>query len=518
MKSKKVLVMCGLTALMYFLVWFFSASTLSKIEIKGVFSNQGHVSIFSGKLTHTINKKKPVNQGITPSDKEQTIVIPYFNVVAHKLHIGFSDALSVTDISEVRFFSFFQSAPQILKSQDIKTISQDNRLLIQSVKIKKHPFVHYVMPLMLAIMLFLFFSSIQWRAIPAFADLTMIDEHKQSGHLFALDGLRGLAALTVLLEHTVGEFIGLGRAGVFLFFALSGFLLVRPFVLYPESTLTMKGISQYLVKRLRRILPMFYFMITIVYLLNGKTADAMRQYLLIQADGHYWTVLHELYFYLLLPFLALLCFSVFKTRYLMMSIFLFVCALAWSELGHKSMVSLYGLGSQHKPFFHVFLIGMIAGYLYYGKFLESQKLRDFINKHNNSVSIVTLASMLVFFFFASTLNVVEEGFDVYRSPIISSLLAASFVLLSAVTSQQGIYNRILCSSLLRLVGIVGFSFYLIHPYMLAIFINAFEFFFAIAPYHVFPSFVTTLGTFVLTLPLSILTYSYIEKPFLKKRV
>ena len=63
-------------------------------------------------------------------------------------------------------------------------------------------------------------------------------------HLNALDGLRGLAVLVVLASHfsSAGLFPrpalhGVGKSGVYLFFVLSAFLLVRNLLRLPPGAL-----------------------------------------------------------------------------------------------------------------------------------------------------------------------------------------------------------------------------------------------------------------------------------------
>ena len=517
MKVSKSFLILSLILFFYFVIHFVSASALKQVEVTGVFPKPGILKIYIAKTTHGFNEHGFGVISFEGSLDSQTIIIPMSNVVAHKMRIEFADSVLAANVKKIKLSSHFQSSPMEIFMPDTKHFLQDNVIEINKVNIGKHPFVHYALPLMLGVLVFLFIDSIQWRNFPVIVDLFNNQKARNSDNLQALDGLRGVAALTVLLEHTMGEFIGLGRAGVWLFFTLSGFLLVKSFVLYPESTFTKEGLRNYFTKRLRRILPMFYVMITVVYLLGGKTLDAMRHYLLIQGDGHYWTILHELYFYLLLPFIALISYRFFKQKYLLIAVFLFCLALLWHYYGSVNILSIYGLGLQHTAYFHVFLMGMIAGYIYFGKFYQLNGLQMFIKQYNNWLSAIALIILLVFFFYSSDLRIVEEKFTIFNAPFLSSIITACLVLLSAICTHSSIYGRFLSFNVLRLVGIVGFSFYLIHPYTIRVWINIFEFFFAVAPHSVLPSFVTTIGAFLLTLPFAMLSYSYIERPFLNNQ-
>lgn len=389
-------------------------------------------------------------------------------------------------------------------------------LEISSIKTKKHVFVHYVLPLFLTLGFWLLVTTINWRAFPAIEDLLSNQQARSVSNLKSLDGLRGLAALTVLLEHCMPQFIGLGRAGVWLFFVLSGFLLIRPFVLYPEKMMTIDGLKAYFVKRIKRVLPMFYFMITIVFLLLGKIGTASRHYLLIQGDGHFWTVLHELYFYMFLPIIACSIYLLFKQRYLWTISLLIILAAGWYYLASPDLISIYGLGRRHTPYFYVFLMGMVAGYFYYGIYRYSESIQRFVKTINKPLSYVAVISMAVSFFYASNLGLIEEKFTIWDAPFASAVFGAMLVLISAITSEDGIYNRFLSNSVLRLIGIVGYNFYLVHPYAIEMFVVMFEFLFVVKPHVVMPGVVKAIGSFCIAMPIAMFTYSYIERPFLKK--
>lgn len=93
----------------------------------------------------------------------------------------------------------------------------------------------------------------------------------------SLDGFRGLAALFVLASHTGlpgGDHLGM--TGVVMFFALSGFLLTMPYAKDPQRVTSFSYVKKYFSRRFRRIVPMFYFIITVAYLFHGRIEDFVR--------------------------------------------------------------------------------------------------------------------------------------------------------------------------------------------------------------------------------------------------
>ncbi|MET3843518.1 acyltransferase [Bradyrhizobium sp. OAE829] len=134
----------------------------------------------------------------------------------------------------------------------------------------------------------------------------------------SLDGLRGLAACMVLVSHVsnvTGLWGGLfgsggGQVGVMVFFVLSGYLISG---LYLDRSFTTASVQDYLIRRAARVLPMFYFIVTIALVLHtvqSRTGLLVSIYpvSLDQAFWHYailsgasvlWTIPVEIHFYLL---------------------------------------------------------------------------------------------------------------------------------------------------------------------------------------------------------------------------
>lgn len=130
-----------------------------------------------------------------------------------------------------------------------------------------------------------------------------------------LDGLRGFAALIVVVSHfsnhtgILGGFLGHGggQIGVMLFFALSGFLMGH---LYIELPATRDQIAQFVRNRVARIVPLYMLLVLASYAVVQSTGSAWPLYQIDQENlvqhlffmkgaDVFWTVAVEMQFYAL---------------------------------------------------------------------------------------------------------------------------------------------------------------------------------------------------------------------------
>ncbi len=142
-----------------------------------------------------------------------------------------------------------------------------------------------------------------------------------------IDGLRALAALAVVLCHTAissslsgslaGSYLVQLRAGVEVFFVISGFVLYRPFAEAHLAGGRGPGLGGYFRRRLLRILPAYWVVLTVailwlhVVLVSGP-ANTVENYSLVQTYfpiyftglGPAWTLVVEITFYAVLPLYA----------------------------------------------------------------------------------------------------------------------------------------------------------------------------------------------------------------------
>ena len=163
----------------------------------------------------------------------------------------------------------------------------------------------------------------------ASASGTRVDQAGEQ-RIARIESLRALAALGVLVGHAWGAHYAFGHAamrnlpartifgggyGVYVFFALSGYLLYRPL-----AAATFGGervdLRRYAINRLLRTLPLYYAVVVVLLVVQegGGTAGQWLRFLTLTenlfrstaltVDGPIWSLIVELQFYALLPFVA----------------------------------------------------------------------------------------------------------------------------------------------------------------------------------------------------------------------
>jgi peptidoglycan/LPS O-acetylase OafA/YrhL len=149
--------------------------------------------------------------------------------------------------------------------------------------------------------------------------------------LARLESLRALAALGVLAGHVWGVHHAFGPAsqddflartlfgggfGVFVFFALSGYLLYRPLAAATLGDGARIDLGRYARNRVLRILPLYYVVVAVLLIVQeggGSVGQWLRFATLTEnifrstaltVDGPIWSLIVEIHFYALLPFVA----------------------------------------------------------------------------------------------------------------------------------------------------------------------------------------------------------------------
>jgi len=189
-----------------------------------------------------------------------------------------------------------------------------------------------------------------------------------AGRIPALDGLRGLAALSVFVFHAwlytlavpnVAHASGLGdyllrelRLGLVLFFVLSGFVLYRPWARAGKRGSAPPRLGRYLRSRAARVLPAYYVALSAAILLlwglNGSPGvrlpplESLPLFLVfgqnlsgatvMTLDPPMWTLAIEVAFYVALPLLGWLALRLGRSggRRFVVPAVLMLIGLAWN--------------------------------------------------------------------------------------------------------------------------------------------------------------------------------------------
>lgn len=302
--------------------------------------------------------------------------------------------------------------------------------------------------------------------------------------LNSLQALRGVAALLVLLFHyrfylrgddrsstTIWDSLfGWGIIGVDIFFVISGFIMVYTTQHYQHGFAFSK---KFLINRVVRIIPLYYFALLIAFLLGGamsifhypeKTQNLLSALTFtvydINITPHYindsgmynirWTLNYEIYFYLIFSLCILVKYkaiALFSYAALAMCV---IPALAgfqptFSVQGYKFETPFYAFLSN--PIFIEFLIGVIAGYAYI-----------WIKKQIPSSYLSLLSSIATLALFIYIAWGIYTG-SIRALNIESTVIIGAFILL--LTLADPVISKIIPNALIYL-GNISFSLYLLH--------------------------------------------------------
>src|SRR3972149_318127 len=322
----------------------------------------------------------------------------------------------------------------------------------------------------------------------------------------SLDGIRGLALLFVLCAHTSFEtpilgldFKGIGKYGVYLFFILSAFLLSLP--LFQKPLLDTGVWVHYFKRRFLRIYPLFFaamlacFLFPAVYI-PLTTEEILGMLLLLGSKGVFWSITVEFKFYFVLP-LFILAFRILKNNLLYCSlasvILLAVLEYFWP---HDS----FGEGPiSIIPYMPVFVFGMLTA-LFYAKLKEHTASGRYLL---DGVSFLCFFAVLATIPALWGVEYTRFHFNYLYYAVLWSLMMISFL------KGAGLIRRILASVPMRFLGLISFSAYLWHWFI----ITLMDAYMPLNEVNVILVFPAVLGLSYL----SYLSYLVFERPFMVKQ-
>lgn len=294
----------------------------------------------------------------------------------------------------------------------------------------------------------------------------------------SLDGLRGLAVLLVLLSHLslhgmnlMGflDFSGFGKAGVYLFFVLSAFLLTYQALGGGGDVVkSIRYWAGYFTRRVFRIYPLYLIVLLVGLLVTTQTSgfgpkipsldDVVRHLLLQDGVSIYWAIPVEFTFYLILPFVCLTLWMTSKTNMLLCSSVVLATMIgvyvAWPP--SEALANTIMLG----PYFQIFLLGSFAAVL-----VGKQSIADEFVKRPRIMGIV---GWLALFLVALTIPEVwqrlvdpEAGNKIFHSYFLAYGLVWTAAVVAALYGGLG-FTRFFEFTVWRFLGRISFSIYLWH--------------------------------------------------------
>jgi len=287
-------------------------------------------------------------------------------------------------------------------------------------------------------------------------------------HWAALDGLRGIAVLLVLLYHFGAPLGSGGYVGVDVFFVISGCVVAASL---RRSATRGEALSEFFQRRAARLLPNLLTLLLAVLVWdiwrehrlvtasNMAVLTGLAQvYNVVPADGvatrHLWSLSEEWQFYLLLPLLlSLLCWRV-----------------AWAA---PAAMTLAAASALSRPLLRI-VGGATVGHVYLWPFARLDGLLLGVSvallleqKRRLSNRMLTLAaefSVLAIALFAPRWYSSPDVSLFYVLPAVS---VGAFVVVWAVTSSDptALVNRVLAFRGLRYIGERSYSIYLWHYFV-----------------------------------------------------
>jgi peptidoglycan/LPS O-acetylase OafA/YrhL len=344
----------------------------------------------------------------------------------------------------------------------------------------------------------------------------VVDDRTGSGwRIPALDGLRGVAALMVVVAHTRHQCSksdslwwapiergGLG--GVVLFFALSGFLLYLPWLRSSLEHRPPPRFRQYALRRCLRIMPAYYFSVVVLAALRAITGHdpisfwalllhfAFLQTLMTPLQPVYWTLQVEEFFYWALPLLHRFVLRAGIAIVLSATI---AISVAWGLASLLLPLEYRQMWLVETPFFlPAFVLGIATAVAWK-------------RASERASSQLVWLGVALYVAIAPLSLYLARKFDTRADTIMELAMAPAASAVVLGIARRG--SAILAHPAMRFVGAISFSLYLWHQVVLRL---------VPVPHVIAHAFLPRLAyTLVISLAVALASYVCVERPFLKLR-
>lgn len=379
------------------------------------------------------------------------------------------------------------------------------------------------------------------------------------GEIRALDGIRAIAALSIVAFHTLLylhiEYLPASKAmgnswyylamGVQLFFTLSGFLLFRPYARALLTGAELPSWARFYQRRALRVLPVYWVILAVMLVTQWQVAsrplwaNALTHIALIHdifpsfnrdLNGPFWSLAVEVQFYLLLPVISAgvarvmgRSRSVARLVGALVGVVALAEAVRWADTllmaslpsdalaqgggaAARYVLALATMGMQGKNL-EVFFVGALAATLYvYGSEQRrlSADLRRRIAWGLLAIGLAISAVAAPAWRLGSVMFTpgAQWGWDIISYPLVVGL-SFSALMLGIVWSGPWV-RAIFEAGPLRFIGHISYSVYLWHLPILHG---------TLAPFAAMPVWLRL----VCVLFVSYLSYQCFERPFMRRR-
>ena len=346
-------------------------------------------------------------------------------------------------------------------------------------------------------------------------------DHRQD-HFKALDGLRGIAVLLVMLSHASNRglfdigffnFKYTGKFGVYLFFLLSAYLLDRQIALaIKNQKANIKYWLNYLLRRFLRIYPLFclalignYLLLQydIPYAIGIENMDILKRHLTLQLGREvFWSIPVEFIYYFISPVILVIVGYVTNWRINYIVIFILIliacCNLINPFLGLKNISTL--------KYLPIFLIGTLISMVE----VFSDTFKELDKDERGVLDLFGIvAFVIIILMFHCIFSIFFEGGYPFHDQkyFVAISILWSVILLAAKYSKRYI-NTFLSFMPLRFLGVISFSAYLFHIPILKYLVED----------EIIPHNLKIVVFIISTVILSIATFLLIERPLSKVKL
>lgn len=309
------------------------------------------------------------------------------------------------------------------------------------------------------------------------------------GRLGVLDGLRGIAVLLVLWYHVweiswvpgpAAPYVFIpatGYIGVHLFFYLSGFVIVYPYVTAAAAGLATPSWTTFAQRRFFKIIPSYALSIVVAITIGyaatqGNGAPlwiAVVTHLLFihtwwdatfgSINGVLWTLAVEVEFYLIFP----LIWQLFKRAPWVTCGAMLLIASAWRHwLAACCLHTLFGPWEQNLPgYLGIFGLGMIGAHVWvrYGAALSSTRRRRVLATLVGIAGLVAIVALQHAVYGFRSVDQWTGVWDIDHRPLLGlAFSAAALGSLAAVS----LWKRILANPALIFLAAISYNLYLYH--------------------------------------------------------